>query len=43
MNAGSLTLRERVGWLQGNMTIESNDRGSELQIQIPLRPIGEPA
>jgi two-component system, NarL family, sensor kinase len=36
MNAGSLTLRERVSWLKGSMVIESNDDGSAVEIQIPL-------
>jgi signal transduction histidine kinase len=36
MNAGSLTLRERVSWLKGEMVIESNDDGSAIEIRIPL-------
>jgi signal transduction histidine kinase len=41
MNAGSLTLRERVGWLQGNLIIESDDRGNALEIRIPLWSMGD--
>lgn len=36
MNLGPITLRERVAFLGGNITIESGDTGSRLEIALPI-------
>jgi signal transduction histidine kinase len=36
MNCGPLTLRERVASLGGSMIVDSTDRGSRIEIRLPL-------
>jgi signal transduction histidine kinase len=39
MNQGPLTLKERVNELHGNLTLRSQDTGTELLIALPLTPV----
>ena len=41
MKMGPVTLKERIGALQGSITIDSDEAGARLEISLPLTPPGE--
>jgi signal transduction histidine kinase len=41
MDAGPVTLRERIAWLRGELAIESREDNTVLDVSLPLQPVGE--